>query len=389
MRVTGLAVTNRWPHLRWWIAELGRPAFRRYLLETLFAALERRGSLQNVDEAERLSTLKTRNGLKSKSWIRSDARTWLGCCLPLARWSDRWMYISIDYFVEKVSVFPANDPILQNRTASILLHFIVFSLVGFFWSCALMGAHHGTWHYKQCWQLGCHVADVSSSLGPDVLYLDDVIMLPLPMMGVMDGKKTWTTHKTPMLIISFISICIRCIFLTPKLADSKAQRIQHLFQPGLKLHRQCKLFYNTVLHHSATTLFTNTLLQQFLQHSSPTLLHNFLLFSKTLSNTVLLARPPKSATFLHKTFFTTFLPNTSLQDSCTTLLWNTSSNTLLLQHSSPTLLYNPLLQRFSNTIFSAALSLPTLPYTNGASLHYFAATPLQHSSLTLLYNTLL
>ena len=197
--------------------------------------------------------------------------------------------------------------------------------------------------------------------------------------------------------------------------------LRHFFRTALQ-HSSPTLLYNdnTLLQHFATTLISNTslqdsaptLLQRFsaklssstsLQHSSPTLLCDALLTSPTL-------------------LYHTRLPNASLQHLCTTLfggispalpcstLLNASlqhssniSTTLLqrfstklsprtsLQHSSPTFLYSDtFLQHF--TLILLCNTLPA-PFYNTLLQHLcttlFCNISAQHSSPTLLHNTLL
>ncbi len=145
-------------------------------------------------------------------------------------------------------------------------------------------------------------------------------------------------------------VCIRCIFLNPKLVGSNAQRIQHLFQHSHSSTTTASCCSNLTRGHSSPTLLYNTLLQHFsstlFQQSSPTLLYNTLLYNTLLQH-----------------FSTTLLSNTSLQHSplqqFSAILFSNTS----LQHSS--------LQYFSPTLFSTIL----LPNT---SLQH----PLQHFSAT-------
>ena len=115
-----------------------------------------------------------------------------------------------------------------------------------------------------------------------------------------------------------------------------------------------------------------------LQHSSQPLLSNHTLlqyFSSTLfPNTCLQNSSPTSL----KDFSTTLFSNTSLQHSknLLTRLCNAS-----LQHSSPTLPYNTLLQHFPTTFFSGT----SLQHSSPALL---SNNSLNHSSPTLLYNAL-
>ena len=201
------------------------------------------------------------------------------------------------------------------------------------------------------------------------------------------------------------------VIITSKACDSPALLYNTLLQ-----HISTGFFSKTSVQPVSTTLFCdifptllyNTLLQHIptMQQSSPTILSNALalIYITLFPNTYLQGSSP---TLLYnirlRHISTTLLYNTLLQHSSAGFFSKTSVQpvpTTLFCDISPTLLYNtllqhiPTMQQFSPTILCNALALIYITlfpntYLQGSSPTLLYNIRLRHISTTLLYNTLL